>query len=455
MDSTSLGQIAQWSQGALAHGDGSSLVTNLCTDSRMLRPGDLFVALRGDQFDGHMFIEEAAKRGAIGAIAEDAPASLPPDFGVIRVADSLQALQKTAAEYRRTIPLQVINITGSNGKTSTKDLTACVLAERLQVSKTEGNFNNHIGLPLTILRARNTDQVGIWEIGMNHAGEIAPLAALSQPDVGVITNIGVAHIEFLGSREAIAKEKGSLAEALKPSGYLVLSAEDEFTSAIRQRTRADVILAGVDSGDVQARALRPHFNGVKFELHADGQMAEAELPVPGIHMVRNATLAVAVGRIFGLSLEECAAGIQKLQLTKGRLEQKIVRGIHILDDTYNANPDSMAAALLTLSQMPAAGRRVAVLGRMGELGKESEHGHRSVGEVAAKKGIDYLIGVGDEARWITDAAWKTGMEKVLHVDSVEDGVKALREFSKPGDLVLVKGSRSARMERIVEGLQMP
>jgi UDP-N-acetylmuramoyl-tripeptide--D-alanyl-D-alanine ligase len=455
MEATALAQIAQWSEGDLAHGDGSSLVTNFCTDSRTLKPGDLFVALRGDQFDGHAYIEEAAKRGAIGTIAEAAPDGLPPDFGVIRVADSLRALQKIAAEYRRSLPLQVINVTGSNGKTSTKDLTACVLAERLQVSKTEGNFNNHIGLPLTILRARSTDQVGIWEIGMNHAGEIAPLAALAQPDVGIITNIGVAHIEFLGSREAIAKEKGSLAEALKPSGFLILSSDDEFTSEIRQRTRADVVLAGVDQGDIQARALRPHFNGVKFELHADGQMAEAELPVPGIHMVRNATLAVAAGRIFGLSLEECAAGLRKLQLTKGRLEQKIVRGIHILDDTYNANPDSMAAALLTLSQMPSAGRRVAVLGRMGELGRESQHGHQSVGEVAARMGVDYLIGVGEEARWITEAAWNNGIEKVLHVDSVEEGVRALREFSRPGDLVLVKGSRSARMERIVEGLQTP
>ena len=386
---------------------------------------------------------------------EDAPDDLPQDFAVIRVPDTLKALQRIAAEYRRALPLQVISITGSNGKTSTKDLTACVLGERLQTSKTEGNFNNHIGLPLTILRARRTDQVGVWEIGMNHPGEIAPLAAIAAPDVAIITNIGVAHIEYLGSREAIAQEKGELAAALKPSGYLILSSEDDFTPTIAARTKADVVTAGIEKGDVQARDLRPHFNGVRFRLHADGQSVEAELPVPGVHMVRNATLAVAAGRIFGLSLEECAAGLRKLQLTKGRLEQKIIRGIHILDDTYNANPDSMAAALRTLSQMPASGRRIAVLGRMGELGNESERGHRQVGEVAVKEGIDCVIGVGEEAKWITESAWRGGLEKTIHFGEVDEALKSLREIARAGDVVLVKGSRSARMERIVEGLQQP
>lgn len=455
MEPTRLDQLARWAEGALTHGDAASSASTICTDSRALKAGDLFLALRGEKFDGHTFLAEAARRGAIGAVAEEVPEGLPSDFAVIRVSDTLRALQRIASEYRRTLPLQVINITGSNGKTSTKDLTACVLGERMQTCKTEGNLNNHIGLPLTMLRARQSDQVGVWEIGMNHPGEIAPLAAIAAPDVAIITNIGVAHIEYLGSREAIAQEKGMLAEALKPSGYLILSAEDDFTPSIARRTKADVVTAGIEKGDVQATDLRPHFNGVRFRLQADGQSVEADLPVPGVHMVRNATLAVAAGRIFGLSLEECAAGIRKLQLTKGRLEQKIVRGIHILDDTYNANPDSMSAALRTLAQMPAAGRRVAVLGRMGELGGESERGHRSVGDVAATAGIDCVIGVGEEAKWITENAWRGGVEKVLHYGETEQAVKSLRDIARPGDVVLVKGSRSARMERIVEGLQEP
>lgn len=439
--------------GRLEQGDPTATVSNICTDTRALKAGDLFFALSGENFDGHTFLEEAAKRGALGAVVSRDVPELPPGFAVLQVPDTLVALQKAAAAYRRTLALQVVSITGSNGKTSTKDFVAGVLAERLQVSKTEGNFNNHIGLPLTILRARATDQVGVWEIGMNHPGEVAPLAAIAAPDVAIITNVGMAHIEFMGSRENIAQEKGMLAEAVKPSGYVILSAEDEFSQAIATRTKADVIFTGIEKGDIFATHLTPHLGGVRFSLVADGHTVEAEIPVPGVHMVRNALQAVATGRVFGLSLEECAAGLSKIQLTKGRLEQKIIRGIHILDDTYNANPDSVIAALRTLSQVPAAGRRIAVLGRMGELGTQAEAGHRSVGAAAAKEGIDCLIGLGEEARWITEAAWRGGLDKVQHCDSLEDCMRTLRETAKVGDVVLVKGSRSARMERIVEGLQ--
>jgi UDP-N-acetylmuramoyl-tripeptide--D-alanyl-D-alanine ligase len=453
MDSTSLETLSRWMSATLLQGDATATTGHICTDTRALKAGDLFLALSGENFNGHTFLNEAAKRGAIGAVVSEDTETLPADFAVLRVPDTLVALQNAAAAYRQTLPLQVVCITGSNGKTSTKDLVAGVLSERLQVSKTEGNLNNHIGLPQTVLKTRSTDQVGVWEIGMNHPGEIAPLAAIAAPDVAIITNIGMAHIEFMGTRENIAKEKGMLAEALKPGGHVILSAEDDFSESIAKRTSANAIYTGIDKGDISATNLVPHLGGVRFTLVADGQKVDAEIPVPGVHMVRNALHAVAVGRIFGLSLEECAAGLKKLQLTKGRLEQKIVRGIHILDDTYNANPDSVAAALRTLSQVPATGRRIAVLGRMGELGDKAEDGHRSVGTVAAEQGLDGLIGVGEEARWITEAAQHSGMENVQHCESVEDGVKALIELARDGDIVLVKGSRSARMERIVEGLQ--
>lgn len=452
MDATPFEKIALWAGGKLAVGDPLGAVTTVCTDSRALKAGDLFVALRGDKFDGHTFVAEASKRGAAGAIVEEFPAELPPGFAVVLVKDTLKALQSLGAEYRRSLDIQVIGLTGSNGKTSTKDLTASVLAENFQVTKTEGNLNNHIGVPLTLLRARSSDQVGVFEMGMNHAGEIAPLAAMAAPEVGIITNIGMAHIEFLGSREAIAQEKGMLAEALPPSGTLILNSEDEFSESIAKRTKADVVLAGIGKGDIFATDLHSSATGTKFTIHADGRTAEAELSVVGRHMVSNAMLAVAAGRVFGLSLEECAAGLTKLRLTKGRLEQKMVRGIQVIDDTYNANPDSMAAALRTLASMPAAGRRIAVLGRMGELGAEAERGHRLVGEVAAQTHVDSVIGVGEEAQWITDAAWRGGVEKVVRVESTEEATKVLRDLAKAGDLVLIKGSRSARMERIVEGL---
>ena len=455
MDATSFEKIAQWAGGQLVAGAAQSTATTICTDSRALKAGDLFVALRGEKFDGHAFLAEAAKRGATGAVVEEFPAELPAGFAVIRVADTLRALQQLAANYRRSLTLQVIVITGSNGKTSTKDLTAAVLGDHFQVTRTEGNFNNHIGLPLTMLRARGADEIGVFEIGMNHPGEIAPLVALAAPDVAIVTNIGMAHIEFMGSREAIAQEKGAVAEPLAPSGTLILNAHDEFSPSIAARTKADVVLAGLGAGEVFASELRPHFTGTKFVLNADGRKAEAELPVPGEHMVQNAVLAVAAGRVFGLSLEECAAGLPKLRLTKGRLEQQVIRGIQIIDDTYNANPDSVAAALRTLATMPAKGRRIAVLGRMGELGAEAERGHRQVGEAAAREHLDGVIGVGEEAQWITDAAWRGGVEKVVSVDSTEEATKVLRDLAKAGDVVLIKGSRSARMERIVEGLQAP
>ncbi len=233
MDPTELSKITTWAGGELLRGDGSARVTTICTDSRALRAGDLFLALRGGNFDGHKFVAEAAKLGAAGAVVDQMAAEmmlvLPENFAVIEVADTLAALQQIAAHYRRSLPLKAVVITGSNGKTSTKDFTAAVLKERFQVIKTEGNLNNHIGLPLTILRAGSSDQIGVFEIGMNHTGETEPLARIAQPDVGIITNVGVAHIEFLGSRDAIAQEKGMLAEAVPASGAVVLNADDEYT----------------------------------------------------------------------------------------------------------------------------------------------------------------------------------------------------------------------------------
>jgi UDP-N-acetylmuramoyl-tripeptide--D-alanyl-D-alanine ligase len=453
MEATRLETIARWAGGALSAGDPLATVATVCTDSRSLKAGDLFLALRGEKFDGHSFIAEAARRGATGAVVESEVAGLPPEFAVVRVGDTLAALQKISAEYRRSLPVQVICITGSNGKTSTKDFAWHVLRERFQATRTEGNLNNHIGLPLTMLRLRGGDRIGVFEIGMNHPGEIAPLAALAQPDVGIITNVGIAHIENLGSREGIAQEKGMLADALPPSGTIILNSDDDFSDRIANRTKADALRCGLgENAQIRATELQQDFSGMRFRIQAFGKRVNAFLPVPGMHMVRNALLAVGAGHVFGMTLEECAAGLAKVQLTRGRLELKNVRGVQVLDDSYNANPDSMKAALLTLSQMSANGRRIAVLGRMGELGVESERGHRSVGQAASDLGLDCVISVGDEAALIAEEAWRGGVAKVVKAPDCDEAVKALREFVHAGDLVLVKGSRSARMERIVEGL---
>jgi UDP-N-acetylmuramoyl-tripeptide--D-alanyl-D-alanine ligase len=451
MESLSLAQIAAFAGASMASGHAGTLVSRVSTDSRTLQGGDLFVPLRGENFDGHKFIQQAAERGAVGAMVEESwRGNAPENFGLIRVADTLVGYQTLAANYRASLPLKVIAITGSNGKTSTKDFVAATLARKFRVTKTEGNFNNHVGLPQTMLAANREDEIAVWEIGMNHPGEISALAKLAAPDVAIITNVGVAHIEFMGSREAIAEEKGALAEAIGAEGTLILNADDAFTESIAKRTGAKIILAGIENGSVRASEITQHSTGSEFTILEGAHRCRAQLPVPGIHMVQNAMLAIAAGRVFGLSLEECAVGLASTPLTKARLQIKEIEGIQFIDDSYNANPDSMKAALRTLVELDADGRRIAVLGEMGELGAESERGHRDVGETAAALRVDELIAVGGIGAAIARAAKKAGLEKSVAVDSPEEAAELLEGSAAPGDLVLIKGSRSARMERVLE-----
>src|SRR5207248_142148 len=291
-------------------GDGKVFIDKISTDSRAVKRGELFVALRGENFDGHNFVETAAKAGAAGAVVDSSwEGKVPENFALIRVKDTLQAYQKLAANYRKSLSLNVVAITGSNGKTSTKDFAAAVLARRFQVTKTQGNFNNHVGLPRTILEATSRDEVAVWEIGMNHPGEVAALDKVAATDAGIITNIGVEHIEFMGSRERIAGEKGALAEAVGAEGTVILNADDPFTREIAARTRGKVILAGTTAGTIRASEVNQSGSGTDFTILEDAHRCRAQLPVPGLHMVQNALLAVAAGRVFGLSLEECAEGL--------------------------------------------------------------------------------------------------------------------------------------------------
>src|SRR6267378_6144131 len=451
MNPLPLSQIAQFAGGWISCGDETVVIERVSTDSRTLRPGDLFVALRGENFDGHNFVEAAAQAGATGAIVESTwNGKIPKNFALIRTEDSLRAYQEFAAKYRKSLMLNVVAITGSNGKTSTKDFTAAVLAHRFRVTKTEGNFNNHVGLPRTILEATSSDEVAVWEIGMNHPGEVAPLAKIAAPNAAIITNIGVAHIEFMGTRDAIAKEKGALAEAVAAEGAVILNADDPFSKGIAEQTRAHVIFAGTKEGTVRAIDIQQSADGSEFTIIEGAHRCRAQLPVPGLHMVQNALLAVAAGRAFGLSLEEAAAGLASAPLTKARLQIKDLGGVQFLDDSYNANPDSMKAALQTLVELDADGKRIAVLGEMRELGKETERGHEEVGEAAAAFGIDHLIGIGEMGALISHAAEKAGLEKSHAVGSTSEAAELLTEIAAPGDLVLIKGSRLARTEAVIE-----
>ncbi|HXY60614.1 MAG TPA: UDP-N-acetylmuramoyl-tripeptide--D-alanyl-D-alanine ligase [Chthoniobacterales bacterium] len=451
MNRTPLAQIAALADARLEQGDGTISIERISTDSRTIKKGELFVALRGENFDGHKFIEEVAKNGAAGAIvALDWKGKVATKFAIIRANDTLVAYQTLASNYRKSLPLRVLAITGSNGKTSTKDFAASVLGRKFRVTKTQGNFNNHVGLPRTILEATSADEAAVWEIGMNHPGEIASLAKIAAPDASIITNVGVAHIEFMGTREAIAQEKGALAEAVASDGTVVLNADDPFSEGIAKRTHARVILAGIKSGILRATDIEQTPDGSNFTILEGAHRCRAQLSVPGLHMIQNALLATAAGRAFGVLLEQCAIGLATAPLTRARLQIKEINGVLFLDDSYNANPDSMKAALRTLVELPADGKRIAVLGEMRELGAESEHGHQEVGQEAAALGVDQLIGIGEMGEVIVRASHRAGLEKSRAVASTSEAADLLIEIAEPGDLILIKGSRLAKTEEVIE-----
>src|ERR1700730_10285447 len=449
MNPLSILQIAKLAEAKVETDDGKTSIERISTDSRTIKNGELFVALRGENFDGHKFVEDVAKRGAAGAIVDPKwKGNVPNKFALLRASDTLLAYQNLATYYRKSLSLKVVAITGSNGKTSTKDFCASVLRRKFRVTKTQGNFNNHVGLPRTILETTSEHEVGVWEIGMNHPGEVAPLAKIAAPDAAIITNIGVAHIEFMGTRDAIAKEKGTLAEAVGPEGTVILNADDPFSEGIAKRTRARVVLAGINNGVLRATEIEQSASGSEFTILEGGHRCRARLSVPGLHMVQNALLAVAAGRAFGVLLEECAVGLATAPLTKARLQIKEINGVQFLDDSYNANPDSMKAALRTLVELDADGKRIAVLGEMRELGAESQRGHEEVGEEAAALGVDQLIGIGEDS--IADAAEKAGLENSAVAKDASEAAEMLSEIVRPGDLVLIKGSRSSRTELVLD-----
>ena len=447
MDPLPLSAIAELCEGQLA-GDGSAMISRISKDTRSIEPGDLYLALRGGNFDGNEFVAAAADKGAAAAIV-DRDITAASGIPLIRVADSLVALQKLAAAWRDRLSLRVVGITGSSGKTSTKEFTAAVLGARFRVNKTLGNLNNHFGLPLTILTATQADQVAVWEMGMNHPGEIAPLAAIAKPDVAIITNIGVGHIEFFENRNGIAAEKAELLRALHAEGAAIIPAEDEYADFLAERAAGRrLVSCGLNHGDVRATAIAIDEHGTSFIVHVFGESAPARIAATGEHMVRNALLAIAAGLELGLSLDECVSGLENARLAGARLEQKIIRGVRFLDDTYNANPDSMEAALKTLAALPAPGRRIAVLGRMGELGPYAETGYKRVGRAAAHA-VQTLVAVGPETAPLRDAARSAGLSDLYETADPREAAQLLRGIVHEGDTVLVKGSRAARMEQVI------
>ena len=440
-------QIAEILGTTVAAGRPDALVSGgVSKDTRTLPRDAAFFALSGENFDGNKFAGDALAAGAAAVVVSRWDGGDPAAGAVVVVPDPLRALQRFAHWWRMRLAIPVVAITGSNGKTSVKDFTAAVLGRRFNVAATRGNLNNHIGVPLSVLATTEEHSAAIWEMGMNHPGEIAPLCEIARPKYGIITNIGTAHIEFFGSRDGIAEEKAMLARALPQDGILFLPAICDYHEYLRQRTKATLVPVGNGRGLV--RAEDPHFDAdrTRFTLAIEGEgKVEVELPVPGRHMVTNALLAAGVGWKLGVPLDDIAAGLATAQLTGGRLQRYIWNGVTIIDDSYNANPESMAAAIETLSDMPVTrpARRIIVLGRMGELGSHGPAAHLHVGELASQRHLTVLA-VGEGSEGIAQ-----GAGDATYFPRLEDGADWLSREVKPGDVVLFKGSRTATVERVM------
>ncbi len=443
-------------------------ISHVAIDSRACEAGDLFIALPGERADGHQYVGDAFRRGAIaalvhrdvpeGAMTVDLERGPWPEslaFPVcFRVSRTLDALHRWAGWWRSRFPMRVIGITGSVGKTSTKELTWAILSRRYETLKTEGNLNSEIGLPLMLLRLTPRHQRAVLEMGMYARGEIAALCAIARPVIGVVTMVGPVHLERLGSMEAIAAAKAELVEALPEDGVAVLNRDDPYVRAMAGRTRARVFFYGLDpEADLWADEIASEgLEGIRFDLHYGGEVfRRVRVSLLGRHSVHTALRAIAVGLLEGLTWEEIFAGLRDRRAQLRLVAVPGLRGSIILDDTYNASPPSMLAALNLLAELE--GRKIAVLGDMLELGTYEIEGHRLVGGRAGAV-VDLLITVGPRARIIAQEAMAVGLppHRVWTCDSNPEAVEILRQILEPGDVVLVKGSRGLHMEEIVNAL---
>ena len=439
MKSYPLQKLAHAMSGSLLQGGEDCVISaGVSTDTRCLPAGAMFFALKGENFDAHHFLAEAVEAGA-GALVLQDDSDLPEGIPVILVEDTLKALQDLAKWYRGELGIPVVAITGSNGKTSTKDYTHSVLSQKFRVNSTLGNLNNHIGLPLTVLATAADDEVGVFEMGMNHSGELAPLCEIGRPDVSIITNVGTAHIEHLGSRKAIAIEKGTVARVLSEKGTLLLPSDCDEAYDFRASTPARVITVG--DGEIRAENTVSGESGSAFDLTIDGLGTKrTSISIVGRHMISNALLAAGAGYVLGLSLDEISAGLTNAKLTSGRLRRYLSHGLTVIDDTYNANPESVIAALETLASLPGSGRRIAALGMMAELGEHAVEAYPRIGRIARDLGVT-LITVGDDAD-------KYGDDH--HFRNHEEAATWLSNETSPGDIVLFKGSRMAAMDQVMK-----
>lgn len=472
MSALSVKEILHVTEGRLVCGRPDYHAGSFSLDSRTINRGDIFIAIKGTRFDGHGFLEEVINKGASGIIIEEGYA-LPECLSrissyngrrnllpiVIRVKDTIEALGNIACLYREKFQGPVISVTGTVGKTGTKEVIAAVLAQKFRVHKNRGTFNNHVGVPITLMGLDSQFDVAVIELGMNKFGEIGNLAAIAQPDVGIITNVGPAHLEYFGTVDNIAKAKAELLEVLGKDKLVILNRDDDYYMELKNAVVSRLISVGKD--------LRSDFQAVDLALNKDGypnfkiiakpfnEVLEVTLPVIGLHNVYSALIAAVVGYGLGLKPDEIINGLMKVSLPEMRLELQSIAGIRIINDCYNANPVSMASALDTLAGLEITGRRIFVCGDMLELGKDAPRFHRDLGSKVVESGVGRLVTIGNLSRWVSRGAIESGMDS-LDIRDCENNIEAvevLAHWLEPGDVMLIKGSRANHMEQIVKGIE--
>jgi UDP-N-acetylmuramoyl-tripeptide--D-alanyl-D-alanine ligase len=453
MPRLSLREILDATGGGIVSGSANVVevsATGYAFDTRHLEPGDLFFALKGERRDGHEFVKDASARGAVAAVVATRVTGVPDGFVQIVVPSPLEALQALAAYVRSGLEIPVVAISGSNGKTTTKDMLSAILARRMRVHKSPGNFNNQIGAPLSVLGLQEDHEVLVIELGSNHRGEIKGLCEITRPGIGLITNVGKAHIGCFGSVAEIAREKTDIVRCLEPGGKGVVNADDIEVLSALEGVKVDLVRFGIrETVEFQATDIEPIAGGgISFRVGA----VPVSLKGPGIHNVYNAIAAIAASSQFDVSPAEAAEALASLEPVRMKISTHA--GLTVIDDSYNANPDSVRAALGVVARYRDS-RKVFVLGEMLELGEEAEVLHRQVGSEAASSGIDILIGVGDGAQAAVAEARASGMQEDSAV-FFEDKLQAreyLRKVLRSGDVVLVKGSRMVGLEEISDFLR--
>ncbi|MDW7652211.1 MAG: UDP-N-acetylmuramoyl-tripeptide--D-alanyl-D-alanine ligase [Bacillota bacterium] len=442
----------------LLAGDPDKKINRVIIDSRDIGQDDLFVPLRGERTDGHRFLPDAAAKGAACSFASQAvELSSLQEMTVIGVSETLEALQRMAAAYRSRFTLPVVAVTGSVGKTTTKDMIAAVLSSRLKTLKTAGNLNNEIGLPVMLSRLDSTYGAAVLEMGMSGYGEIDLLAKLAAPTIGVITNIGESHLEMLGSREGIARAKSELLPRLPAEGTAVVNGDEPLLVPHLQGLACSVLTFGFSSAaNLRCTDMYADTGGKKVRLEQEGYPPLVLAPpLPGRHNIYNLMAAVAAGRLLDLTDEEITAGLANIEMTGMRLEVvQTPAGIYVINDAYNASPTSMAAAIDVLAEKAVNAAKIAVFGDMLELGDMEEEGHRRVGRLVAEHGLDALLVLGERAQMIAAGALAAGYSGSLvhRCDSHSHAAQLVRELAQPGDWVLLKGSRGMRMEDVLAAL---